>query len=339
MNHLLTINKQKVINNINKARKSKKACLMVKANTYGMGNTGLQMLLDAGYDYFGVSTIEEALNIRSLSPTANVLIVSYVDDIEACIENNFTITVYDFELLNRLDSRINFHLKVDTNMGRLGFQLSELPAVRDYLQLNNLQPEGIFSHLANASIPELTQLAIDNFEQALAIFSDFEFKYIHLLNSFGALNYDTKFDNMVRLGIGTWGYFATTSERELSKVELEPALSLSLTVSHQKMYSGPISYDFIDDVNGSVLTVPIGYHDGFFRRLTHYQIPNVGTIVGKINMCQLLILEEGVSKFKKGDLIPLYGENYEIYNLADFADFTIYEILVLLSNRINRKII
>lgn len=339
MNHILKINKQNVISNIETCRGSKEVCLMVKANNYGIGDSGLSMLIESGYTFFGVSTIEEALKLRGMNSEIKILIVSYIElsDITTCVDNNITFTVYDDQMLRMLTANCLFHLKVDTNMGRLGFQLSELEEVREYLLENNLTPEGIFSHLACASDEQKTQIAIDNFKQALSIFADFDFKYTHLLNTYGSLNYQTDFDNLVRIGIGMWGYFATEDEKNLSSKSLKPALSLSLTVSHSKNYQGFISYDHLDVVDGMIITVPLGYHDGFARTMRLFHIKDVGVVVGNVNMCQhMILLDEGVT-FKRGDLYQLF-EGDQLYKICEYTNVTVYEFLVSLSSRMKRVI-
>lgn len=340
MNHLLEIDKSKVINNIDVCRGKKQVCLMVKANTYGLGDTAVQMLIDLGYKFFGVSTIEEALKLRSMDESIKILLVSYLaeDDVRTCIDNNITFTVYDFKTLDSLTKEAIFHLKIDTNMGRLGFQLDQLDAVYNHLVQHRLYPEGIFSHLACASSEVKTKDAIANFEYALNVFEDFNFEYIHLLNSYGSLNYDTSFDNLVRVGIGIWGYLANEEEMKQSRTKLEPALSLSLTVSHSKCYKGFVSYDHLDHVDGHIITVPLGYHDGFSRMLRGYHISEVGTVVGNVNMCQHMVLLDEDSNYHRGDLYRLFTGN-ELYDICSFGKFTTYEFLVSLSNRIKRQVI
>lgn len=340
MNHLLKIDKNKVISNIDTCRKDKQVCLMVKANTYGLGDEAVKMLINLGYKFFGVSTIEEALKLRSFDSDIKILLVSYLatGDVQKCIDNNITFTVYDFETLDGLTDAAIFHLKVDTNMGRLGFQLSELEQVYTHLINNNLYPEGIFSHLACASDQAKTEIAISNFEYALNIFEDFNFEYIHLLNTYGSLNYDTEFDNLVRIGIGIWGYLANQNEMLASRVKLQPALSLSLTVSHAKDYHGFVSYDHLDQVDGNLITVPIGYHDGFSRAFRGYHINNVGKIVGNINMCQHMVLLDSGVELSQGDLFELFTGD-DLYKLCQYGNFTTYEFLVSLSKRIKRIMI
>ncbi len=340
MNHMLKINKQNVINNIDTCRNGKDVCLMVKANTYGLGIEPVKMLIELGYTMFGVSTLEEALKLRALNSDITILIVSYIElsDIQLCIDNDLTFTLYDRSMLNQLTGDAKFHLKVDTNMGRLGFQLDELADVAEYLTTHNLQPQGIFSHLACASETDKTEIAITNFEYALKVFKEFDFKYIHLLNTYGSLNYDTKFDNLVRIGIGIWGYLANAHEANLSRKALKPALSLELTISHVKKYSGFVSYDHLDQVEGTVLTVPLGYHDGFARSLRGYKIPDVGTVVGNVNMCQHMVLANGDKVYNRGDYYQLFTGN-QLYDICNYGQFTTYEFLVSLSDRIKRVIV
>ncbi len=340
MNHMLKINKQNVIDNIETCRNGKEVCLMVKANTYGLGIEPVKMLIDLGYKMFGVSTLEEAMQLRALNGDISILIVSYIEieDMQLCIDNDLAFTLYDVSMLNKLTPEAKFHVKVDTNMGRLGFQLDELDQVVDYLTTNKLSPEGIFSHLACASDTDKTELAIANFEFALEKFKDFDFKFVHLLNTYGSLNYDTKFDNLVRIGIGIWGYLANQHEANISRKPLKPALSLDLTISHVKDYSGFISYDHLDEVDGTVLTVPLGYHDGFARSLRGYLIPNLGTVVGNVNMCQHLILAQSGTNFNRGDYYPLFN-GAGLYDICNYGQFTTYEFLVSLSDRIKRVIV
>ncbi len=341
MNHQLIIDRELVRSNIEQARNGKEVCLMVKANCYGLGNDALKMLIDLGYRKFGVSTIEEALNVRSLCADSQIIIVSYIDlkDLPLCIENDIEFTVYDFTGLNSLNSDHRFHIKIDTNMGRLGFKKDELESVYKTIIERELQPVGIFSHLACASDEEKTQIAIDNFKAALKVFASIDFKYIHLFNSYGSVNYDTDFDNMIRLGIGMWGYAASIEEQRTSRVKFKPALSLKLTVAHSKQYAGYISYDHIDYVNGNVYTVPIGYHDGFYRSLSGYVVPNVGTIVGKVNMCQHMVLQAKDTKsYKRGDSY-FFFQGSQLYDVCKYANITTYEFLVALSNRLARKVV
>lgn len=340
MNHLLEIDKRKVFENIELCRGDKDVCLMVKANTYGLGEEAVDLLIDLGYKFYGVSTLEEALKLRAKSIDIKILLVSYLDiaDLELAIKNNITITIYDYKLLEGLTSDACFHLKIDTNMGRLGFQLDQLEAVSKYLIANQLYPEGIFSHLACASDPQKTEQAIKNFEFALGVFSNFDFKYVHLLNSYGSLNYDTKFDNVVRIGISIWGYLANRDEYNQSLKKPQPALNLKLSISHVKEYDGYVSYDHLDHVNGTILTSPLGYHDGFSRSLRGYHVPQVGTVVGNVNMCQHMILSDEQTSFQRGDLYSLFCGD-QLYRLCDYGQVTTYEFLVSLSNRIQRVII
>lgn len=335
MNHLLKIDRAMVEANIRECCGQKKPCLMVKADCYGIGNTGIKMLVDMGYDYFGVSTIEEAINIRNIADDVEILIVSYIEksDITTCIAYNINFTVYSIDMLKLCTPNAKFHLKIDTNMGRIGFQIDELEQVK--ANLGNLKPQGIFTHLANASNSDKTADAVSKFQYALDFLDAYNYQYIHIYNTFGSLNYNTTFDNMVRIGIGIWGYFANIEEANLSVKKLQPALSLQLTISHQKQYKGYISYDHIDYVDGLVYTSPLGYHDGLLRCFHGYNIPNVGQIVGKINMCQHMILS---SSQDERTMYTLF-ENEQLYDLTKYGQITNYEFLVSLSSRIRRVIV
>lgn len=341
MYNYLYIDKENVKHNIKLARGNKQVCLMVKANTYGLGDSALQMLIDMGYKYFGVSTIEEALKVRSMCSDARILICSYIlaEDIETCIDNNIEFTVYNDTLLERITNGCKYHLKVDTNMGRLGFQMDSLDKLALKLDKIPVKPIGIFSHLACAADEEKTAIAISNFEAALDKFKHIDFELIHLFNSYGSVNYDTKFDNMVRIGIGMWGYFANTDEMNSSKQKWKPALKMDLAVSHVKEYSGDVSYDHLDYVDGTLYTVPIGYHDGVMRAMRGYYIRDIGYIRGNVNMCQMLVEADSTTQILKMDDTFTFYDGNQLYDVCNYAQITIYEYLVNLSNRIARVII
>lgn len=338
MNNAIEINKELVAKNIKLASNNKKACLMVKANCYGLGMQGVQLLIDLGYDFFGVSTLEEALEIRSLSDKVEILIVSYVDedDLDIVFNNNITITVYDMQLLQAIDKKIKFHLNFDTNMGRIGFFKHQIKDVIEILEQKQITPEGIYTHLACASDEMKTLKVIDDFKEIVDSFKSFNIPYIHLFNSFGAVNYECEYDNMVRIGIGIWGYFATQKEFELSKQKYMPALSIQLKISNVKSYNGYLSYDHIEAVKGIVYTITAGYRDGIYRRLNNYEIPEIGKIVGKINMCQFMVLAQS-DKYQKGDCIT-FVKGSDMYDMCEYADITTYEYLTALSSRYKIKI-
>lgn len=341
-NNTLEIDTKKIMNNINVIKKKKEICLAVKGNAYGVGNEIIEYFIDEGFDFFGVSTIQEALDIRRKSKTAKILIFSAVfpEDLEIVRENNFKITVYDLELLKSLNNSDQIHIKFDVGMGRLGFKPSAVKKVNEIIKEKKLIIEGVYTHLPSVDNEIFTEKQIEVFKNIVNQIkaSTPKIPYVHIFNGLGALKYNTEFDNMVRVGLGIYGYYGNLKLKEKYNFDLKPSLKLTTKISMIKEYSGLIGYDGIDEVDGEIVTIPIGYHDGLTQGYHNYQIPGVGRIVGKVCMCQTMILLDEDNKLKKGDVIEIFNEQ-NIYQLSEHSKTSVYELLSTLSNRIERKLI
>lgn len=339
MNARLEIDIDKIISNIELIRKNKEVCLPVKGNCYGFGLDLIQIFIERGYTFFAVSTLEEAKYVRKLNKKVKVLIFSAIfpEDLKVVREYNLLFTVYDFEILNTLNPEDQFHLKIDIGMGRLGFQENELEKVKDVIVEKGLNPEGIYTHLPKCDDEDSSLKKIEQFEEMTKFFqsNNISFEYIHIYNGLGALKYNTTFDNLIRPGLAIYGYYGSEIIKNKFTYPLKETASLKVRISHVKNYKGEIGYDGIEKVDGHILTLPIGYHDGIGRLYEGYKISDVGKIVGKICMCQFMI---GAcdSNFKKGDYVEIFGQNNSIYDLSTYANISVYEIFSCLSDRIER---
>ncbi len=343
MNSILEINTKNIIHNleyIKQENPNKKICIPVKANGYGLGYDITDHLIKKGFDFFGVSTLQEALYIRGKHKEAKIILFSAIfkEDLDIVKINDIIITVYDFNILKNLTNDIKFHLKFDIGMGRLGFFESDTNEIKNILKEKNLSPQGIYSHLSQSYNEDVTLNQIKLFENIVEHFKSFKIEYIHLLNGVGCLKYKTKFDNLIRPGLITFGYFEKLSLKNQLGNNIKPSLSLKTKISHIKDYNGLIGYDGDENVKGRVATLPIGYHDGLKQSYNGFEIKNVGKFVGKICMCQSMVLLNEDANFKKGDWIYIFKQDdNQIYNLAKHSGVSIYEILVTMSNRIKRE--
>lgn len=333
-NTTLYVDYQKVKRNITKLAKNKQVCLMVKADNYGLGEETIKELILLGYNFFGVSTLEEALVIRSFSNDVDILIVAYLfeQDYQIAQDNNIQITIFKMEQFTHLNDKIKFHLKFDTGMGRLGFNISQVAQVRAQLIKLNLKPIGLYSHLANAANQEKTLIQSNKFKKIIQQLEQFKFQYIHFQNTMGSSQYDFEYCNMVRIGIGMWGYYTNYNEANLAKVKLEHSLELHAVVEQVKEYDDYLGYDHIDYAKGEVATIRIGYHDGFTRNFEHYQFYDNSQVIGHICTCQAMILNPKNYQYQE-----IFGLHENIYDLVDYANITVYELLLSLSSRIKKK--
>ena len=212
------------LNNIkNKLKEDIKICCVVKANAYGHGAVEISKFLEREkVDYLAVSRLEEGIELRQNDIKTNILCLGYIppSGIEEAIRNDITITVYSLEMaesINYIAKNINknatIHVKIDTGMSRLGFQVCD-ESIEEIAYINNLENiniEGIFTHFAKA----------DESEKKYTYTQSEQFKYIlnkldkvginipikHVSNSAAIIEYPELGFNMVRCGIILYGHY------------------------------------------------------------------------------------------------------------------------------------
>ncbi len=328
----LEIDMQIVDANIKMLSNDKKPCLMVKANQYHV-LANIKPLVALGYDFFGVSTLQEALAIlKEFDVDVMIFTPISVSDMQKYNHPRLHFSVCDLNTLMQLNNDYHIHLNFDTGMGRIGFNPDEVSNIIDYLQNHHLKITGIYSHFPCASdqLKTIAQIKLFKMIYDEFVYQQIPLTYIHLQNSLGACLYDLSWCNMVRLGIGIWGYASNYKESLLQIVK--PALKLVAPVSFIKNYHGYLSYDHIDYVEGIIATIKLGYNDGLIRSLRGYDF-KPGKIVGNICMCQCMLLVDDINTKE----IVIF-DKASLYDLCAYANITTYEFLCGLSYRIKRVI-
>ncbi len=329
----LTIDTKKVIHNISILSKKTVPILMVKANCYGMGEEAISALIEEGYDFFGVSRICEAMSIVEKSDSVKILIVAPIDanELQKITNPNIKITIATLEQLNQCQPHHIIHLKFDVGMGRIGFSKNDLEAIKRIVLKKNLNIEGLYSHLPCASNDEISNVQIEEFRKIVNIFGPV--KYIHMQNSLATIKYDIDFVNVNRIGIAIWGYLETREAMDEYGKELIPAIELHAKVEQNKYFKGKISYDFTEEVEGNISTIAIGHHDGFKQSNQGFIFGNNAKVVGTVCMCHTMLL---VDEFIEEQ--EIFGEQENLYNLLEYGKIGMYEFLVGLAPRIQKKI-
>lgn len=346
-------NLYKNINEIEKITSKEKIMAVVKADAYGHGMESIcRALIKKGIKNFAVATVEEALKINNLNRDVNILILGPIGfhGMEKVLDKNIHFTVTDFEEIKYLEENkdnAKVFIKVDTGMGRVGFQEEEIEKLIEVLkQSKYVEAIGVFSHFSSSdSDEEYTKYQEENFKN---ISEKLEkeiktIKYKHLLNSFGSLKYHNSLYDFIRVGIIIYG---GVTEEETKPYKFEPVMSLYAKISYIKKITKEkfISYgNTYKAKEGEVLaTVSIGYADGVRRDLS-----NVGfvyykgyrcKIVGRVCMDQLIILlpKELENEAKKGDKVEFFGENISVVEVANLCGTISYEILCGISQRVPR---
>ena len=292
---------------------------VIKADAYGHGAVRLARLYsELGADFFAVSNLDEALELRRSGITLPILVLGYVHPESAPLaaEYDVTLTVYSLEYARALSEALSergksvkIHLKFDTGMGRLGFlpELSGDGGIKDCIaatRLSGLLTDGAFTHFAVADggadgeSREYTKEQARRFAFAISELRSAGVtpRIKHVSNSAAVLDYPELAVDMVRLGISLYGLHPSAEVQ--NPFVPRPVMTLKSVISHVKTVKAgtSISYGrtFKAPADMRVGTVPVGYADGFLRASSTEGVRlTVGgrsvPILGRVCMDQLMI--------------------------------------------------
>lgn len=311
---------------------------VVKANAYGHGDTVVAKLLENnGITSFAVSSVDEAVNLRKVGVTSDILILGYTPEVhfhylfECDLIQNFLSLDYARKLnefAKTCDIQIRGHIKVDTGMARLGIRCLEndynIEDVKAIYELSNLKVEGIFSHYSVADELDENNLAYTDkqtamFERVLQDLkeSGLEIGKAHIQNSYGVLNYQMQYD-YVRPGLLLLGVTSDDSIAIRSNPDFIPALTWKANISYVKtIHAGDnVSYGrhYLAESDRVIATCSVGYADGVPRSASNHGLEVLVhgkrcPIVGNICMDQLMVDVTDVNDVCEGDEIILIGQD------------------------------
>lgn len=336
---------------------------VVKADAYGHGMRAVaEICAQNGVDFFGVATVEEALELEEYGYNIPILVLGHVPVTCArdIVQYGIRATVFNEELAQAVAREAGrqglpgyIHIKMDTGMGRLGFS-PEPKALESISRINGLPGlilEGIYTHFAAAdeADKEYTYRQLDQFNDWITQLEKcgISIPIKHCSNSAGLIDLpEVAGLDMIRAGIILYGLYPSP-EVNRESFPLTPAMRLKSRIAFIKtLESGhTISYGRTYQCCQvtRVATVPIGYADGYSRRLSNQvwgmvrgqKAPQIGTIC--MDHCMFDVTHiEGV---QEGDEILLFGRAQDGIMADDLADImgTInYEIVCAISNRVPR---
>jgi alanine racemase len=334
---------------------------VVKANAYGHGVREVaKTLVRAGSDGFGVATVEEGIELRESGIRAPILVLTaiYAEQLGQLLQHKLTPAISDLDTLRSLEKLLrkrsrplNFHLKVDTGMGRLGLLHSEIESwLLELNKLKALKLEGLFSQLSHAEDEktDYTRTQIEAFRRVLERFhkAGFNPPSIHLANSAALIAEQSSRFTMVRPGLMLYGLYPAPEMAR--QVELKPVLSWKtrvLQVKHLPAGSS-IGYGrtFVTQRESSIATLPVGYADGYHRLLSNRGAALVrgkrAPIVGRISMDLTMVDVTDIAGVSQGDEVVLLGRQGDAAISADemagWAETISYEIVTSISARVPR---
>ena len=334
---------------------------VVKADAYGHGAVQVAKHLQDLCAFFGVSSMQEALELRQAGLKIPILVLGHtpVSSFRTAILEGIRPAIFRYEdavALSReavrLETAASFHFAVDTGMSRIGFQADEENAdiCARIAALPGLEPEGLFSHFATADCRDLSQAEaqmrrFDDFSEMLAR-RGVNVRIRHLNNSAGLMNFGKHYD-MVRAGIVVYGMYPS-DEVDRNLLEIRPALQWRSRVTHIKTLPAGrgVSYGacFVTQKETVVATVPVGYADGYRRNLSgkFYVLirGKKAPILGRVCMDQMMVDVTDIPGASLNDPVTLIGtdgdQKITVEEIAACADSFHYEMVCGISRRVPR---
>lgn len=336
---------------------------IVKADAYGHGSVQVgRCLQEAGANYLAVSSIDEAMELRTNGITMPVLILGHTprDQVQKLIENNITQAVtceakainYSNEAV-KLGKALKVHIKVDTGMSRLGYLCEGdffeggVRGIVEDCQMPGIDAEGVFTHFAMSD--EEGEEALAYTRHQLQLFKDViseverrwgrRFRIRHCANTGATARYPETHMDMVRPGLLLYGYGEFAKE-----LGLQPVMSLKTAVQTIKHYPAgtKVSYGgtYTTTRKTRMGVLPYGYADGFLRSLSNKAV--VMTSEGKAHQCGRICMDMSMIDLtdKPGvgvaSEVEIFGKNNSIEELAEAGGTIPYELVCAVSKRVPR---
>jgi alanine racemase len=333
---------------------------ILKANAYGHGLVEVaRHLVTVGVDYLGVGVLEEAILLREQGIQAPILVLGGImeNQIPYFLAHGLTLTASSIGKLQQIDeaaaatgARARVHLKIDTGMERIGVHhYSAKEFLETSLSCRRCEIEGIYSHFASSETADLAsaRLQLERFEAVLGFYEErgLAAPWRHMANSGAILQLPESHLDMVRPGLLLYGAYPSPDVPRT--VPVRPALSWESRVVYFKVVQAgnPVSYGWTwkPDRMVRVVTVPVGYGDGYFRALSNSGVVLIHgrryPVVGRVCMDQVVVNIDWDSAYN-GDEVVLIGESGDesitCEELAQRAGTIPYEVLTNINGRVPR---
>ena len=350
--------------NIRKKVKTAKIMAVVKADAYGHGVKeicfALNSLDDKKPEYYAVAFIDEAIELRSLGINEPILIFEPVfdQDVESVYRFNLIPTVFTHQHIADLrngkpsyyNRKLKLHVKVNTGMNRLGINSNE--AYNFIQQLSgdeNFLIDGIYTHFATSDEKKkaFANLQLERFKQVVDQLNNMHVNYglAHAANSGAILDMPESYLDMVRVGVSLYGNYPSLETSE--SVKLLPVMSIiSHVTSIKNIKKGDsVSYGrkFVAKNPTQIISVPIGYADGFSRSFTNnFRVIIRGKYyqqVGTVTMDRIMFNVRN-DKIIIGDEVILLGKKKDLeisaWDWSKKLKTIPYEITCGISKRVRR---
>ncbi|WP_347172644.1 alanine racemase [Polaribacter uvawellassae] len=332
-----------------------KILVVVKAFGYGSEAKKIAKLLENKVDYFAVAYTDEGIALRKAGIEKPILVLHpQIPNLELLIQHQLEPNLYNFKIFNAFLELANanvllnypIHLKFNTGLNRIGFCDTDIPLILSRIAAtSHVKIASLFSHLAaseDANEKEFTTNQINNFKLIAKEFHQhLNYKpMVHLLNTSGIINYPQAQFDMVRLGIGLYGFANDENETK----QLKNVLSLKSIISqiHTIKPGESIGYNRAYTANETMktATIPVGHADGISRKLGNKKYSVLinnqkAPIIGNVCMDMIMVDVSNID-CKEGDEVIVFNSQEMLLKIANITNTISYEILTAISQRVKR---
>lgn len=346
-----------------------KVMAVLKANAYGHGLIECARVLEreCSADYFGVALVEEGMRLRKAGIQTPILIFGGIfnDQVQVYLDYDLDLTASSVDKLKLIEAvakergkRARIHIKIDTGMGRIGVRPASAHKVFEAaINATNCELVGVFTHFATADEEDLefSRLQLTKFNECLNFFTqrNLPLPIRHAANSGAIIQFSQSDLDMVRCGISLFGVSPSAHLAPTVDSLLKPVMKVTSRVVYFKVVQPgeSVSYGrtWTATTNTRVVTIPIGYGDGYSRALSSRN-DALGQdvlirgkrypIIGRVCMDQIMVKIDQDEAYN-GDEVVLIGaqegERIVVEELAARMGTIPYEVLTNLNLRIPRR--
>jgi len=333
-----------------------KMLAMVKASSYGSGAVKIAQYLEKiGIEFLGVAYADEGVELRRSGVTLPILVMNAEEEgFDDIIQYQLEPSVYSFEMLDAfihaliLNEKEQYpvHLKFDTGMRRLGFEQSDIDKIVSVIQAQpEIRVKSVYSHLADADNRQDVSFTKEQIRRFRTICEDLEPKITypfikHLANTEGIGSYPSAHFDMVRIGIGMYGYVSNP----LIADQLQQVISWKSVITQiKKLVVGEsVGYNrqFIANEDTTIAIIPVGYADGFRKSLGNgngsvYIQGKKCAVLGNVCMDMIMVEITGIQT-RVGADVEIIGSHQTLTELSSLMKTIPYEVLTSISPRVHR---
>lgn len=334
-----------------------KVLAVVKAFGYGSESKEIAKLLEDKVDYFAVAYSNEGVILREAGIKTPILVLHpQIQNLKEITKYRLEPNLYNFKILDAFlkladeEPLMNYpvHIKFNTGLNRLGFWHTDVPTIITELKKsNNIKVESIFSHLAasdDVNEQNFTVGQINNFAYIVKqIYEHLGYEpMIHILNTSGVVNYPQAQFDMVRIGIGLYGF--GNNEQETNQLRNTHTLKSIISQIHLIQPGETVGYNraFVANQPTRSATIPIGHADGISRKLGNKEgfvfINNQpAPIIGNVCM-DMIMVDVTQIECKEGDEVIIFNHQKHIEYIAHKCETIPYETLTAISQRVKRLV-